>query len=232
MLGKRQRSMIGKLSELLVSGSRLSVLDAGASPRGPLELKGHSGRSPRGLKGYDLGGVGLGIVAAMEKSSRSGMEAGRAKHCFRSSTRVMSRPAEPVRMVVGDAFEDSEEFSYVTYYNGPNWQPCTRVYTADGREYCCSGQLGESRSSQLGLPVFPTSEFLSSCHSCGKKLQGEDIYMYRGEKAFCSTECRSRQITMDERKEERCRSEASRSDKLSSSPYAEGQIFSAGILAT
>ncbi|KAK4785002.1 hypothetical protein SAY86_001691 [Trapa natans] len=216
MPGKRQHSMIGKLSEFLVSGSLLSLLDAGASPRGPLELKTHPGDSPRGLKGYGAGGVGLGIVAAMEKSSRSGMETGRATHCICGPTRVMSRP------VAGDALDDSEDYSYVTCYNGPNWQPCTRVYTADGREYCCGGQHGP--------PIFPTSEFLSSCHSCGKKLQGEDIYMYRGEKAFCSTNCRSRQMAIDEGKE-RCRLEASRSDKLSSSPYSEGQIFSAGILA-
>lgn len=178
MLGKRQRSMIGKLSELLVSGSRLSLLEGGTSPRGPLDLKTHS---PRGLKGYDLGGVGLGIVVAMEKSSGSGPQA-RTRYCICNPTRV-SRPgkvpAEPDRTMALDVFDDSENYTYVTCYSGPNCQPCTRVYTADGREYCCSDQLGEPTPSQLGLAVFPTSEFLSSCHSCGKKLQGEDIYMYK-----------------------------------------------------
>jgi hypothetical protein len=52
----------------------------------------------------------------------------------------------------------------------------------------------------------------------------------RGEKGFCSTECRSSQIMMDERKE-RCGSEATRSVELSSSPYTMDQIFSNGILA-
>lgn len=168
--------MIGKLSELLVSGSRLSLLDAGTSPRGPLELKTHS---PRGLRDYDLGAVGLGIVAAMEKSS------GSARYCICNPTRA-SRPGKVLAgsdrdwtTKAGDMSDDSEDYTYVTCYSGPNYQPCTRVYTADGREYCCSGELGESGRSQPGLTAFPTSEFLSSCHSCGKKLQGEDIYMYR-----------------------------------------------------
>jgi len=53
----------------------------------------------------------------------------------------------------------------------------------------------------------------------------------RGEKAFCSPECRSRQIMMDERKEQQCRSEAPRSADVSSSSYTRGQIFLTGIVA-
>ncbi|OWM74377.1 FCS-Like Zinc finger 13-like [Punica granatum] len=226
MLGKRQRSVIGKISELLVSAgsSGASLFDAAMSPRGPLDMKTHS---PRGLRDYDLGGVGLGIVAAMEKPSGWPGSGVRTRYCICNPTRV-SRPgkvgADSGRVDLVD--DDPENYTYVTSYDGPNYQPCTKVFY-DGREYCCSA---ESTPSQQDLAVFPTSEFLSSCHSCGKKLEGEDIYMYRGEKAFCSTECRSRQIVMDERKE-RCRSDASRSVNLSSSPYSEGQIFSAGILA-
>ncbi|XP_042445977.1 FCS-Like Zinc finger 15-like [Zingiber officinale] len=44
-----------------------------------------------------------------------------------------------------------------------------------------------------------TSPFLENCYLCRKKLQqGKDIYMYRGDRAFCSEECRRRQIFMDE----------------------------------
>ncbi|MEI4867123.1 FCS-Like zinc finger protein, partial [Klebsiella pneumoniae] len=71
---------------------------------------------------------------------------------------------------------------------------------------------------------------------CQKKLHGEDIYMYRGEKAFCSTECRYRQIVMDERKEKYCSHEASRSATaadISNSPYSSNgqQILTTGIFA-
>ncbi|XP_008810213.1 FCS-Like Zinc finger 5-like isoform X2 [Phoenix dactylifera] len=43
---------------------------------------------------------------------------------------------------------------------------------------------------------FPTSPFLEFCYLCRKRLEeGKDIYMYR---AFCSVECRCKQIFMDE----------------------------------
>ncbi|KAK3212898.1 hypothetical protein Dsin_017604 [Dipteronia sinensis] len=48
---------------------------------------------------------------------------------------------------------------------------------------------------------YPSDDFLSFCHSCNKKLEGKDIYIYRGEKAFCSLDCRSEQILIDEKLE-------------------------------
>ncbi|XP_010526125.1 PREDICTED: uncharacterized protein LOC104803775 [Tarenaya hassleriana] len=47
--------------------------------------------------------------------------------------------------------------------------------------------------------MFPSDDFLSFCYFCNKKLEeGEDIYMYRGERAFCSTECRTEEMLMEE----------------------------------
>uniref|UniRef100_A0ACD5YW50 Uncharacterized protein n=1 Tax=Avena sativa TaxID=4498 RepID=A0ACD5YW50_AVESA len=44
-----------------------------------------------------------------------------------------------------------------------------------------------------------TGSFLQRCLLCHKDLAGNnDIYMYRGDKAFCSVECRCRQIFIDE----------------------------------
>ncbi|KAK1438217.1 hypothetical protein QVD17_04023 [Tagetes erecta] len=48
---------------------------------------------------------------------------------------------------------------------------------------------------------YPSDNFLSFCYSCKKKLEGEDIYMYRGEKAFCSWNCRSEEILIEEEME-------------------------------
>ncbi|PAN06791.1 hypothetical protein PAHAL_1G288700 [Panicum hallii] len=43
------------------------------------------------------------------------------------------------------------------------------------------------------------SSFLQRCFLCHTELaEGRDIYMYRGDRAFCSEECRCRQIFMDE----------------------------------
>eukprot|EP00250_Pteridium_aquilinum_P010625 c19523_g1_i1 orf=218-1135(-) len=49
---------------------------------------------------------------------------------------------------------------------------------------------------------FPAVDFLSKCFLCRRHLAlGKDIYMYRGDRAFCSQECRYQQIVVDERKE-------------------------------
>ncbi|CAI9757734.1 unnamed protein product [Fraxinus pennsylvanica] len=46
------------------------------------------------------------------------------------------------------------------------------------------------------------SSFLKSCFLCNKHLSlDKEVYMYRGDQGFCSVECRSRQIYMDEMKE-------------------------------
>ncbi|PIN24737.1 hypothetical protein CDL12_02528 [Handroanthus impetiginosus] len=47
-----------------------------------------------------------------------------------------------------------------------------------------------------------TAHFLRVCFLCKRRLiPGRDIYMYRGDSAFCSLECRDQQMTQDERKE-------------------------------
>ncbi|KAL3621436.1 hypothetical protein CASFOL_036348 [Castilleja foliolosa] len=54
------------------------------------------------------------------------------------------------------------------------------------------------RNSDLG----PTANFLRVCSLCKRRLTpGRDIYMYRGDSAFCSLECRQRKMAEDEKKE-------------------------------
>ncbi|CAH8313187.1 unnamed protein product [Eruca vesicaria subsp. sativa] len=44
-------------------------------------------------------------------------------------------------------------------------------------------------------------DFLRTCSLCNRILcHRRDIYMYRGDNAFCSLECREKQIMLDERK--------------------------------
>ncbi|XWS17520.1 hypothetical protein CRYUN_Cryun33cG0074700 [Craigia yunnanensis] len=237
MLGKRPRPMIGKLSELLVSGNKPGFLDVVASPKSPLDLK---SPSPRGLKGYDVGGVGLGIVVALEKcSTDSCRHAICSINLNRSNAIVVNsgKNCDRFRGYEVLEMESLEDYTYVTSH-GPG-KSSTKVYY-DGREQRSStghdrngfGDVKETPAARVVEDVtYPTSDFLNSCHLCRKKLHGQDIYMYRGEKGFCSSECRSTQIMMDERKEQ-CRSEASITAKISTSPYnTTGQIFSTGILA-
>ncbi|XP_038974074.1 FCS-Like Zinc finger 15-like [Phoenix dactylifera] len=66
--------------------------------------------------------------------------------------------------------------------------------------------LRNSSLSSIPSPIPPppnsfpmTSPFLKFCYLCRGRLQeGKDIYMYRGDRAFCSVECRCKQIWMDE----------------------------------
>ncbi|XP_058077119.1 FCS-Like Zinc finger 15 [Magnolia sinica] len=56
-----------------------------------------------------------------------------------------------------------------------------------------------SPSSMNPSSPLPAISFLDTCFLCNKRLSpGTDIYMYRGDRAFCSVECRCRQIFMDE----------------------------------
>ncbi|MCD7471852.1 hypothetical protein HAX54_012593 [Datura stramonium] len=46
------------------------------------------------------------------------------------------------------------------------------------------------------------ANFLRTCGLCNLRLApGRDIYMYRGDTAFCSMECREQQMKQDERKD-------------------------------
>ncbi|CAD5180459.1 unnamed protein product [Musa acuminata subsp. malaccensis] len=48
----------------------------------------------------------------------------------------------------------------------------------------------------------PWLALLKKCCLCRRELSpANDVYMYRGDKGFCSEECRSRQILLDERRE-------------------------------
>ncbi|CAD6242348.1 unnamed protein product [Miscanthus lutarioriparius] len=50
-----------------------------------------------------------------------------------------------------------------------------------------------------------TAVFLKACGLCNRRLgPGHDTFIYRGEVAFCSQECREKQIEYDERMEQTC----------------------------
>lgn len=236
MIGKRSTPVIGKLTGAAFSGSR--TMDVATSPRSPLDFK---ITSPRGLKTFDFGGVGLAIVAALEKSGGKNGETPTNKAVYnRNSNRSLpitvissSSSKNPARYT--GEFEETEMDSFEEYTivtcRAPGNKSHTKVY-GDRKEFqgrkCNRPSVFNISPAKIGgFPAYPDSDFLSSCHLCQKKLHGKDIYMYRGEKAFCSTECRYRQIVMDDHKD-KC---SSRSVDVASSPYGNGQIFATGVLA-
>ncbi|KAG2321017.1 hypothetical protein Bca52824_014230 [Brassica carinata] len=61
---------------------------------------------------------------------------------------------------------------------------------------------GTQRRHSADYSTHAGVEFLRSCSLCKRLLvPNRDIYMYRGDRAFCSLECRQQQITVDEKKE-------------------------------
>ncbi|XP_019415748.1 PREDICTED: uncharacterized protein LOC109327150 isoform X3 [Lupinus angustifolius] len=73
---------------------------------------------------------------------------------------------------------------------------------------------------------YPSSDFLSFCHHCNKKLvEGKDIYIYRGEKSFCSLTCRAMEIMIDEELEK-----SNTPSENSPEPELGDRIFETGII--
>ncbi|KAK6927424.1 Zf-FLZ domain [Dillenia turbinata] len=91
------------------------------------------------------------------------------------------------------------------------------------------GGRGSNLSSSAKHSQFssscPFSNFLSFCYTCKKKLDGEDIYIYRGEKAFCSWSCRSQEIQIEEETKD------ATDDSFESFPEPDfnDDVFQAGI---
>ncbi|XP_022766377.1 uncharacterized protein LOC111311269 isoform X1 [Durio zibethinus] len=72
-----------------------------------------------------------------------------------------------------------------------------------------------------------TPHFLRSCGLCRRRLvPGRDIYMYRGDSAFCSLECRQQQMNQDEKKE-KC-SIASKKQAAAASSAARSGVSTKG----
>ncbi|KAG0470677.1 hypothetical protein HPP92_017377 [Vanilla planifolia] len=92
-------------------------------------------------------------------------------------------------------------------------------YFDDG--YGDSGVFCGLAPPERQIPMSP-SNFLSVCNLCRKELHGVDIFIYKGEKAFCSAECRYQQINSDEQNEQKQGSKAMKSLKLSlrASPFS------------
>lgn len=199
-LSKRTTPMMGKLSELLVSGKRFGLLEAG--PRPELAIQ-----SPRGLKNYDLGVVGLGIVAALEKSGDHVLLAKHSTAAAAATAQSRSRSrSNPIPVKSRDCYrrfgedDDDEDYTFVTCH-GLNDKSYTKVYY-DGGEIARASissvknkrttNDSQKRNNDIfsitstsckedthSQSLFPASDFLSSCHLCKKKLHGKDIYMYR-----------------------------------------------------
>lgn len=101
-------------------------------------------------------------------------------------------PSDPQNTMVGSEFMDVEGLqSRVIEYDH-----LSTAMTSSPRYYNRISSTFDSNAE--------TAPFLRTCALCNHRLApGRDIYMYRGDKAFCSQECREQQMEQDERKERR-----------------------------
>ncbi|RRT78477.1 hypothetical protein B296_00009988 [Ensete ventricosum] len=103
-------------------------------------------------------------------------------------------PASSPRVFTGSIpmseMELSEDYTCVISH-GPNPRT-THIFDNCVVERCGDGSSAADRGGYL------LDDFLSYCHACKKNLgQGKDTFMYRGEKAFCSSECRNKEMLND-----------------------------------
>ncbi|KAL5222737.1 hypothetical protein ABZP36_027450 [Zizania latifolia] len=64
--------------------------------------------------------------------------------------------------------------------------------------------LAGLRRNSADFSAVETAAFLRACGLCNRRLgPGRDTYMYKGDTAFCSLECRQQHITHEEWKEKR-----------------------------
>lgn len=122
-----------------------------------------------------------------------------------SSSSSASGGANSQRVFMGclsaSEMELSEDYTRVISH-GPNPRT-THIFDNCIIESSCF-ELGCSASTQengyfVDHASYHSRSFLSVCFHCKRNLgQGKDIYIYRGERAFCSNECRYQGMLLEE----------------------------------
>ncbi|KAG2656358.1 FCS-Like Zinc finger 12-like isoform X3 [Panicum virgatum] len=181
----RRMSSVARLTTASSSLANLLSVFLGASSPEP----------SRPRRSFDAGGgVGLGIVADMSRACLTGAEP------------IAIGPAARRRAREEDEFSESYTCVITHVAGAGGGSVRKRVYRGFGGG---GGWLVEADDE---VPA-QAADFLSRCCLCDKRLDGLDIYMYRGEKAFCSLECRCHQMLMDD-SAKNCGSEALRATEL------------------
>ncbi|CAM6048764.1 unnamed protein product [Sphagnum compactum] len=190
MTGKRPRTLRRTSSESLIESVSFTQ-ECSPLPEHPKEkLKPTPVKEPRKV----VEGVGLSIVAAMNNNTAVVQEELKSNNIHRFSGGVQQPPLAGAAdgqggraMVAWLRQADPEEGERDTFLLRPSSSFKTQqvVVVPDAAAAAASAV-----------------HFLDACYFCKRHLvDGKDIYMYRGDKAFCSTECRSQQIMLDERHE-------------------------------
>ncbi|CAO2188089.1 unnamed protein product [Urochloa humidicola] len=102
----------------------------------------------------------------------------------------------PPAHAVGDhaAAGAEEPFGWAVGAGRADWLAAYRARAAPA--------LAGLRRNSADFSAAETAAFLRACGLCNRRLgPGRDTFMYRGDTAFCSLECRQQHITIEEWKE-------------------------------
>ncbi|KAJ7523012.1 hypothetical protein O6H91_18G034500 [Diphasiastrum complanatum] len=147
----------------------------------------HSG--PRPWQSREAGAVGLGIVAALH-----------ATDAHMNNSVKDSRDRAPPAVLTHKPVNQNRLLPLANPHAHNKQQH--HQHTEIQKPRCSHRRASASSVKVASSIVSPGMHFLEVCCFCRRKLShGRDIYMYRGDKAFCSEECRHQQILIDERKE-------------------------------
>ncbi|CAA7407436.1 unnamed protein product [Spirodela intermedia] len=218
-----------KLSLLVGLGESFS-----SSPGGEGHSRPPGAWSPRNFD-FDRA-VGLGIVAAMNDG-----EPPRAAPVTKSAPPPTRSVPIPIVFATtggqrGNEWRDEEETELSEGYTcvisdvGPpavQKMVCSDDSVGDGWEPSSAGLFETPPPPAWPSLLPPPEDFLNRCFRCGKKLHGLDIFMYRGEKAFCSAECRCQQMVSEEQREKKMPFDCSMSPCSATAPL----FFPAGVAA-
>ncbi|KAJ1420169.1 Zf-FLZ domain [Sesbania bispinosa] len=130
---------------------------------------------------------------------------------LKSNSVSICSPNEFIKSLSASEIELSEDYTCVISH-GPNpktthiFGDCILETHSNGFKPQFKNEEKEKVMTLVGNRLqtpnqYPSSAFLSFCLQCNKKLdEGKDIYIYGGDKAFCSLACR--EIMIDEEQEE------------------------------
>ncbi|KAJ6844946.1 uncharacterized protein M6B38_288290 [Iris pallida] len=150
------RQPIIKLPDPISPGGRIQFPDTpSGGPESPLE---RNPLSPMGWKKREAEGVGLGIVAALERSDSRGPRA--------AAVAIAAAVAWP-KAEHEHGWRRNDAGAATTI-------GARRAGERRGPFFC-----GSPPTERRGQRVLPVADFLSNCHLCRKSLHGKDIYMYR-----------------------------------------------------
>ncbi|XP_002455061.1 uncharacterized protein LOC8078768 [Sorghum bicolor] len=165
---------------------------------------------------FDLGKLpGPGSLPAASTAARRFVGSVSASEIEQSEdyTRIIARGPNPkTTHIFGDCILEPRTVG------GGGDHEAAAMESEEGAAGCCYFVV---KSAAAGA-----DDFLSSCFACKKKLEGNDIYIYRGEKAFCSANCRDQEIQLEEEAENKTGSVSPRS---SCSSFHD-DIFMAGMV--